>query len=604
MANSTSSASLASAVTVTEADVQSHSSRESQVSHFKVVFDPAGVTKEALQWRYPGSGTEEDPFAVDFTPCDPFNPQGYTVKKKWAITILTAFSTLAVAFVSSAFSGGLTYIIEEFGVSEELSILGISLFVVGFAVGPLLWAPMSESFGRQGLYFVTYGAMVAFNAAAAGVPTFSGLVILRFFAGAFGSSPLTNSGGVIADMFSASDRGFATACFAAAPFLGPSLGPIVSGFLGEAEGWRWIEGVMAIFTGVLWIVCSALIPETYSPVLLRTRAAKLAKLTGKVYVSKLDLGKDRISLLRRLRISLSRPWTLLFREPIVFLVSIYMAIVYGTLYMMFPAFPIIFELDKHWSAGLSGLAFVGILVGMVFAIAYAMVDNIRYTKISKKLGGDVPPEARLPGAIVGSILLPVGLFWFAWTNGNNVHWVVPIIGSAFFATGLVLVFLSLMNYLIDSYVVFAASVLAANAVLRSLFGAAFPLFTDQMYTNLGIHWAASIPAFLSLVCIPFPIFFWKYGPHVRAKCKFAAEAARVLQEMRADNNLVIDESEAEEEVRDAERMQKLVNVAAAGAAGPASSSEKEKEVDMEPELPLEAPVVRDETEIEKPQEEV
>lgn len=207
---------------------------------------------------------------------------------------------------------------------------------------------------------------------------------------------------------------------------------------------------MTIFTGVLWIVCSCTIPETYAPVLLRTRAAKLSEFTGLVYVSKLDIGKDRITVLGRLRISLSRPWKLLFLEPIVLLVSIYMAIVYGTLYMMFAAFPIIFQVNKGWSAGLSGLAFLGIMVGMVFAIIYALFDNIRYTRIAKATDGPVAPEARLPGAIVGSVLLPIGLFWFAWTNGNNVHWAVPIVGSVFFATGLVLVFLSLLNYLIDS----------------------------------------------------------------------------------------------------------------------------------------------------------
>lgn len=207
---------------------------------------------------------------------------------------------------------------------------------------------------------------------------------------------------------------------------------------------------MAIFTGVLWIICSLTIPETYAPVLLRKRAAKLSKLTGKVYVSKLELGKDRLSVLGRLKLSLSRPWKLLFREPIVLLVSVYMAIVYGTLYMMFAAFPIIFQVEKGWSAGLSGLAFLGILVGMVFAIVYALFDNIRYTRIADATEGLVPPEARLPGAIFGSLLLPIGLFWFAWTDGNNVHWSVPIVGSVFFATGLVLVFLSLLSYLIDA----------------------------------------------------------------------------------------------------------------------------------------------------------
>lgn len=207
---------------------------------------------------------------------------------------------------------------------------------------------------------------------------------------------------------------------------------------------------MAIFTGLLWIICSCTIPETYAPVLLRTRAAKLSKLTGKVYVSKLEIGKDRVTVLGRLLVSLSRPWKLLFCEPIVLLVSIYMAIVYGTLYMMFAAFPIIFQVGKGWSAGLSGLAFLGIAVGMIFAVGYAMLDNLRYSRLAKATDGLVAPEARLPGAIIGSCLLPVGLFWFAWTDGNNVHWIVPIIGSVFFATGLVLVFLSLLNYLIDS----------------------------------------------------------------------------------------------------------------------------------------------------------
>lgn len=218
------STSLASSATATEADMQSQSSDRSRVTHLKIVFDQAGVTPDALEWNYPGEGTEESPYAVDFTPCDPYNPQGWKSSKKWFITILSAISTLAVAFVSSAFTGGLPYIIAEFHVSTELSILGISLFVVGFGVGPLLWAPASEFYGRQILYFFTYMALVAFSAGTAGVQSFPGLVVLRFLAGAFGSSPLTNSGGVIADMFSQKDRGFATACFAAAPFMGPSLG--------------------------------------------------------------------------------------------------------------------------------------------------------------------------------------------------------------------------------------------------------------------------------------------------------------------------------------------------------------------------------------------
>lgn len=388
--------------------------------------------------------------------------------------------------------------------------------------------------------------MTVFNCAAAGAPSdnIAGLLIFRFFAGAFGSSPLTNAGGVIADMFDAKDRGLATAIFAAAPFLGPSIGPIIGGFAGQHLGWRWLLGILAAISGVLWIVTSFIVPETYMPVLLRRRAAALAKRTGKVYISKLEAARvkngsvsKKKSIAAEFKTALSRPWKLLFREPIVLLLSLYMAIVYGTLYMMFAAFPIVFQQGRGWEPGIAGLAFIGITVGMVFAVTYAIFDNNhRYTKAVVQHGGAAPPEARLPPAIVGSVLLPVGLFWFAWTNGENVHWIVPITASAFFAAGLVLVFLSLLNYLVDSYVVFAASVLAANSVIRSLFGAAFPLFTSHMYNNLGIHWASSIPAFLALACVPFPYLFYVYGASIRMRCKYAAEAALVLERLRAMNN--------------------------------------------------------------------
>jgi multidrug resistance protein len=176
-------------------------------------------------------------------------------------------ATLAVSFVSSAFSGGIGRVLAEFDVGEEVATLGISLFVLGFAIGPLLWAPLSELYGRQVLFFGTYAILTAFNAGAAGSQNIKTLIIMRFFAGAFGSSPLTNAGGVIADMFPATERGLAMSVFAAAPFLGPTLGPIIGGFLGETEGWRWVEGLMAIFTGTVWIIGTLTIPESYTPVI-------------------------------------------------------------------------------------------------------------------------------------------------------------------------------------------------------------------------------------------------------------------------------------------------------------------------------------------------
>ena len=157
-----------------------------------------------------------------------------------------------------------------------------------------------------------------------------------------------------------------------------------------------------------------------------------------------------------------------------------------------------------------------------------MLDNKRYARISDEHKGFAPPEARLPPTMLGGIAVPVGLFWFAWTNSPSIHWFVSIVAGVPFGFGTVIIFLGMMNYLIDAYTIFAASVLAANSVLRSLFGAAFPLFTTKMYANLGIHWASTIPAFLALVCVPMPFLFYKFGPQIRENCKLAAQSAAFM----------------------------------------------------------------------------
>ncbi|KAK9586820.1 hypothetical protein V6Z96_000842 [Aspergillus fumigatus] len=456
-----------------------------RISHWRMVYDQGALTQEIIDYRFAGSGTEEDPYLVTWILNDPRNPLEFSATKKWTYTMVMAWATLAVSLVSSAYTGGMQQIMEQFEVGTEVATLGVSTFVLGFAIGPLLFAPMSELWGRQYLFLVSYCGLTIFNAASAGSPNIQALIVFRFLAGAFGSSPLTNAGGVIADLFSANQRGLAMSLFASAPFLGPVLGPIIGGFLGMTEGWKWVMGFLAIFSGALWIIAGLIVPETYAPVLLRRRAMKLSELTGKVYKSRIEAEQGKKTLGHSLKISLSRPWILLFREPIVLLLSVYMAIVYGTLFMMFGAFPIVFAGQRGWNQGVSGLAFLGIMIGMMCAVAFSIYDNKRYIRAQEAHKGFAPPEARLPPCLVASVAIPIGLFWFAWTNYPSIHYLASISAGVPFGFGMVLAFLSLMNYLIDAYTIYAASVLAASAVLRSIFGAAFPLFVKYMYSSLG-----------------------------------------------------------------------------------------------------------------------
>ena len=332
-------------------------------------------------------------------------------------------------------------------------------------------------------------------------------------------------------------------------------GPIVGGFIGETKGWRWILGVNAILSGVIWIAAMLTTNETYAPVILRFRAKALSRMTGSVYVSRLDVRRPSQTLSQELWVSFTRPWILLSREPIVLLTGLYISIIYATLYMFFAAIPIVFEETRGWGQGVAGLPFVGVAIGVCLAVLAAGLDNKKYMRLTvaaATAGRALEPEARLHNAMIGSIVLPIGLFMFAWTTYPSVHWIAPVIGATLFSCGLVMVFISLISYLIDSCkfrstptilsnegrahmypdTVYVASALAANTVLRSFFATAFPLFTAQMYAGLGVQWASSIPAFLVVGCLPFPFLFYKFGQQIRSKCKYAAEAAEVLEIMR------------------------------------------------------------------------
>jgi MFS family permease len=206
--------------------------------------------------NYTGNGTDSDPYIVDYLHNDRQDAMNFSKGRKWAIAILQSLSTFAVTFASSVYVGGIEGIKQCFDVSGEVATLGLSLFVLGFAVGPLIWAPLSELYGRRSIFVISYTAYTAFNVAAACAPNITALLVLRFFASAFGSSSMTNAGGVITDMFSKAERGLATALFATAPFLGPALGR------------RWFFSSMLPFFAIVAIVRLLMLPVFLQVLLL------------------------------------------------------------------------------------------------------------------------------------------------------------------------------------------------------------------------------------------------------------------------------------------------------------------------------------------------
>lgn len=400
-------------------------------------------------------------------------------------------------------------------------------------IGPFLWAPISEIWGRRLAYIITLIPFTAFQAAVCGAPSLSAVLVLRFFAGMFGCSTMTNAGGIIADMFSAADRGLAMGVFGAMPWCGPVIGPVIGGFVSAAAGWRWVAATAAFFAAAVTIPHILWLPETYAPVILRRRAAELCKATGKVYVSEHDLLHDfnrRDLVVNQMKV----PWILLFTEPIVATLCTYLAIVSATLYMAFTSFPLVFQGARGWSPGVGALSFLGLAVGSNAAIIYLIFwGNPGYARLLER-HGMLPPEARLKPAIIGAVLMPIGLIVFAWTCVPvRIPFIISILATIPYGAAMVLTFLGMNNYLVDAYLPNAASVLAGGTVTRSIAGCVLPLFTLDMYDALGINWGGTLVAGLTLVFVPVPFLLVLYGRRIRRLTKHGREADDLWAEREA-----------------------------------------------------------------------
>ncbi|ODN83577.1 hypothetical protein L202_01692 [Cryptococcus amylolentus CBS 6039] len=465
-----------------------------------------------------------DPYQVQFEPGENINPKNWSVLYRWFLTGIGSLLVLNSTFASSAPSGIVTDLMEYFTFSQEVAILTISLFVAGYCVGPLLWGPLSESYGRRPIFIIAFFCYTCFQLGCALSKNTASILIFRFLGGTFASAPLTNSGALLADIWDGKHRGTAMSWFALAPFAGPSIGPIVGGYIFVAgASWRWVFWTLTIFAGVCLFLVIAFIPETYAPKILANKAKRLRKETGDDrYWAPLE--KNDTSFKGRVNDILLKPFIILAKEPMLQAVTLYMSFVYGVVYLLFEAFPFVFVQIHGFNMGENGLTFLGFFLGGVIAvILFITVFEPRYQKAARKRAPAPPtPETRLEFCVIAGVCLFVAMFWFGWTAYPSIHWISPVLAAGLLGIGTLGLFVSLFNYMVDVYLWSAASALAANTVCRSVFGAVFPLFATQMYKKLNVHWASSLLGFVALVCAPIPIVLIKFGPKLRARSKFSA----------------------------------------------------------------------------------
>ncbi|KAJ9141828.1 MFS general substrate transporter [Pleurostoma richardsiae] len=476
---------------------------------------------------YPPPLPNQEDYVVEFDgPDDPLHAMNWPIRKKLVTAAMLGYTTMTSAFASSIFSSATSAVGSQFHVSSEVGLLGVSFFVLGFAFGPTLWAPLSELRGRK-LPIVV--AMFGFSVFSIGVATGKDLqtvLICRFFAGFCGACPLAVVAAVFSDMFNNATRGIAITLFSMAVFTGPLLGPFIGGFITTSYlGWRWTMYLVAIMGFFAFIVDLLFFDETYPPVILVSKAAELRRrtLNWGIHAKQDEIEIDFRELIQK---NFSRPLRLLFFEPIVTLLSIYMAFIYGLLYLFLTAYPFVFQGIHHMTPGIAGLTFFGMIAGQFFAGVSVLAQQPWYQRKLAANNGVPVPEWRLPSVIAGGISFSCGIFWFGWSGYRaDVHWIVPTLSGLLTGFGLMSIFLQALNYLVDAYLMFAASAIAGNTFLRSLCGAGFPLFSTYMFNGMGIEWASTLLGCVAAAMIPIPIVFYIYGPKIRAKSHFAPTGA-------------------------------------------------------------------------------
>ncbi|KAJ3549677.1 hypothetical protein NM208_g378 [Fusarium decemcellulare] len=446
---------------------------------------------------------------------DPENPYHWPKWRKLSNCGLISMLTLIEPLASSIFAPGIPELMRDFESSNtELAAFVMSVYVLGFAFGPMILAPLSEMWGRIPVYHVCNVFFLAFTIACAVAPDLNSLIVFRFLAGTFGAAPMTNGGGSIADMFPAEERAGVMAVFSVGPLIGPIIGPVIGGFLTEAKGWRWDFWVIAIVSGAISIGMVFTMKESYAPVILERKTRRLRQETGNDRLrSKLDSGLTSKELFKR---CIVRPAKLLVFSPICTIFAVYLALVYGYLYLLFTSVPYVFEDTYEFSTKTVGLVYLGLGIGSFVGMGWFAVDS--NNEVKKQMAIDnFKPEARLKLLPIAAIIFPCGFFVYGWTADYKTHWIAPIIGLAIIGIGNLLCFMAICVYLVDAYEMYAASALAANTIMRSVAGATLPLCGLRMYDALGLGWGNSMLGFIAVALIPIPFLILRYGEKLRKK---------------------------------------------------------------------------------------
>ncbi|KAF2171547.1 hypothetical protein M409DRAFT_63772 [Zasmidium cellare ATCC 36951] len=456
----------------------------------------------------------EDYVLIDWIENDPYHPRNWPLGTKCFVTGQICLLCFAIYIGAAIYSSGLDGITEHFHISQPVAILGLTLYVLGYGIGPMIWSPLAEMplIGRSPIYLITLLTFVFLNFGVVYAKNTGMLLAFRFLTGWLGSPVLGTGGASLADMFRPQKRAYPITAFALANICGPTVGPI-----------KWPIWELIWISGFTFVFLFFFLPETMAENILYKRTLRLRRSNVAPKLKcEAEIEAAELKITDILSTTFVRPFTLMIYEPIVLVLNLYLALIYAVLYCWLESLPIAFQEIRGFSSGITGLCFIGIAAGAFVVAPPYVYYNYYYVEPRFNSQGDLKPEIRLETALVGSFCLPVCLFFFGWTaQYASVVWIVPVIATSFFTVGGFLSFAGVFNYLGDAYPTSFASISAGNDFMRSCLGAAFPLFANQMFHTLGINWGNSLLGFLSIIFIPIIFYIWRHGEDLRMRSKNA-----------------------------------------------------------------------------------
>lgn len=508
-----------------EAPVLDYISAKSRLNHSPVEYSIDSESKD-IDSKIVEKPVNTDPYLVEWNcPDDPDYPKNWSTARKSLVVFEIMLLTCVCYMGSSIYTPGEDGIRKEFHVGHVTATLNLSLYILGYGIGPLFFSPLSElsKVGRQPIYIITFVMFFVFNIGMATVHNIGGLIVMRFISGILCSPPLTTGGATLGDIIDPEMLPVLIGMWSVGTMVAPILAPLLGASMVVAKGWRWIFWLMTFFSAFTFIFLFLFFQETSHKTILSRRARRLRKQTGDdKYYTKYDREDEAMDFKTLSRNTLVRPFEMIAKEPIILAFDLYSGVAYGAFYLFFESFPIVFVEVYHFTLIELGLSYLGFCVGCV--LAYLILGIFQFTFIKKRFENNTfVPEHLLVVLLFVFWAFPASLFLFGWAA--STHWIVPIIAQVLFVICCWNLFQVTFAYLALCFPDYVASVFAGNGLFRAGFACSFPLFGRAMYNNLAIKgypvgWGSTIVGFVALALSVVPFVLYKYGSVLRAKSRY------------------------------------------------------------------------------------